>query len=491
MRLYESLCKIFNEVNHLDNIINLLQWDATVVIPESGIEDRANQLNTLSAIKYDILTNRTVTSLVQETIKQKSTLDPWQSANLSHMDRIHSNAKIIPINLLQAFNKASVISQNVWKTAKQENNFKSWLPHFQKVINLSRDIASIKAEFFNCSKYEALLRDYEPGLSVDKLNTLFGEVGEFLRDFIKKIVEQQAPVKEIDLSASEQHQQQLSEELLQLMQIPRSQVRLDTSEHPFTTGNQFDTRITVKYHEQDLYKGMRATLHEGGHALYNLNLPLEFYGNPVGESMGMAMHEAQALLFENHIGSSLEFTTYISKVIKGVLAKKSLSIKNMYNAINYVQPSPIRIHADEVTYPIHIMIRYTIEKALIEGELQAQDLPQAWEEDMKYYLGVTPSNDSEGCMQDIHWATGSFGYFPSYLLGTIISAQLFSKIKEQVPDVMKQISNGNLEQVIDWLTNNIYKNGRRYDMREMLDMSVGSTLDVKSYIDYLQSKYDK
>ncbi|MBQ4875308.1 MAG: carboxypeptidase M32 [Rickettsiaceae bacterium H1] len=490
MRLYESLCNIFGEINNIDNTISLLKWDGQVNMPKGSYQNRINQINTLSSIKHDILTNNTLTNLIQENNKQRVQLNNWQKSNLTQMERINNNARIIPIDLLKSFNQACISSEEAWKKAKEENKFKHWLPKLQEVVNLARKIATIKSEFFNCSKYEALLDNYEPNLSIENINLVFTEIGKFLRKFINAVAEKQPKINKNDNDKfSIEKQREISKEIIKLMKLPINHIRIDESMHPFTIGNQFDTRITTSYNEQDFTKGFKATLHECGHAIYNLNLPREFHNQPVGQATFMGMHEAQALLFEKQIGSSFEFIRYIVPILKKVLKGKNWSVKNVYNIINQVSLSPIRIYADELTYPAHIMIRYTIEKALIEDELQAKDLPQAWAEDMKHYLGVTPKSDAEGCMQDIHWASGLFGYFPSYLLGTVIAAQLFAKIKEQIPNVMKQISEGNLEEIIKWLTNNIYKHGGKYKMQEIMQLSVGQELNSQHYIYYLRDKY--
>ena len=492
MRLYESLCKIFNEINNINNIIDLLEWDSDVTMPKGSSEDRVKQINTLSSIKHDILTNSTVAHLMQESSKQRSVLNEWQKSNLIHMEKAHNNAKMIPIDLIHAFNQACILSRNTWKEARESNKFGQWLPALQEVVNLARKIATIKSEFLNCSKYEALLDNYEPNLNISNINSTFTEIGQFLRDFIDIAIEQQPKLNKANINAfSIEKQREVTKEIIKLMNLPEHNIRVDESVHPFTIGNQFDTRITTAYDEKDFTKAFTSTLHECGHAIYNLNLPLEFYGLPVGQHVGMAIHEAQALLFEKQIGSSFEFISYMSPVLKKILKGKSLSTQNIYNNINHVSRSPIRIYADELTYPAHIMIRYTIEKAIIEGELEVKDLPQAWSEDMQHYLNIIPKSDVEGCMQDIHWASGLFGYFPSYLIGSIIASQLFAKIKEQLPNVMEQISKGNLGEIIKWLINNVYKYGNRHNMQKLMQTSIGQELHAKHYISYLQNKYCK
>ena len=489
MRLYESLCKIFIEVSNLDNIMNLLDWDAQVVMPPNAIEDRIKQVNTISGIKHDILTSNTVLNLIQELSKQKFKLNQWQSSNLLHMERLHNTAKVIPLDLSRALNKACIASRNIWKQAKQENKFSMWLPHLEEVINLSIQVATAKAEYLNCSRYEALLDTYEPELKTSQLNSIFSNLGKFLREFIPIALEQQPSISAFEANFSLKKQRDLSQEIIKILKISNEQIRIDESIHPFSVSTPFDARITVQYDEKDFVKGLKATLHECGHALYGTNLPIEYYGQPVGQAMGTVMHEAQALIFEKQIGSSTEFISHITPLLKKIFKVKGLTVKNIYNMINYVNPSAIRIHADEVTYPVHIMSRYGIEKSLIDDDLQAKDLPQAWNEDMQYYLGITPNNDTEGCMQDIHWASGLFGYFPSYLLGSIASAQIFSKIKEDTTGVKKKMSNGNLEPIIKWLTENIYKQGNRYNSQELLKQVTDSELNEQSYIDYLQTKY--
>ncbi len=489
MRLYDSLCKIFREISNIDNITDLLEWDAQVMMPKGSSHNRVTQINTLSRIKHEILTDSTVSQLIQENLKQRDTLNQWQQSNLMHMEKVRNDARAVPVDLLDAFNKTCLLSQDAWRKAKEENKFKIWLPHLQELVSLVSKIAIAKAEFLGCSRYEALLDYYEPNLRICDIDSIFGEIGKFLREFIKKVMEKQTKVAGHVPAFSIETQRDLSRFLLKLVNLPKDRLRIDESVHPFTSGNFFDTRIAVAYDEGDFTKAFRTTLHECGHALYSMNLPSEFSGLPVGCSLGMAMHEAQALLFEKQIGSSFQFISYMTPIFKKVLKGKPWSAKSIYSKINRVQPSSVRIYADEVTYPAHIMIRYTLEKALIENELQVQDLPQAWNEDMNHYLGVAPKNNTEGCLQDIHWASGNFGYFPSYLLGMIISAQLFAKIKRTVPDVMDQVAEGKLGEIIDWLVENIYKHGNRYNMQEIMKMAVGEQLNPAHYIKYLEEKY--
>lgn len=492
MRLYESLQKIFNEINHINSVVDLLEWDAQVGMPSGAADNRVSQINTLSIIKNDILSSNMVTNLIQEVSKQQTKLNDWQQCDLIHMNKMHQNAKIIPIDLLCSFNVACISSRESWKRAKAENDFNIWLPKLQEVVKLTSEIATIKSEFLCCSKYEALLDNAGLNLSVNTINSLFGEIGGFLCEFIDVAIEKQAakPPSKSNNAFSVDKQSEMSKEIVRMLKLPLDNLSMHSGTNGFFNGDQFDLRITTSYNKKDFTHAFLSTLHECGYAIYAANLPVENYGSPVNRPLGVALFEAQAAIFEKHIGSSFEFINHMMPVFQKTLKGKSMLVSNIYDSLNQINPSAIMIHADEVTYPAHIMMRYTLEKSMIDGELQVQDLPQAWAEDMKHYLGVVLVKDSEGCIQDMHWASGKFGYFPSYLLGAVIAAQLFSSMKKQIPDVMQQVANGDFEEIIQWLIDSIYQYGSRYSLQEIMSMAVGSIeLDATCYTSYLKNKY--
>lgn len=493
MENYKTLEKIFNKIYDLNTIGDVLSWDNSVVMPVGGSEIRAEQMATISSIKQAILTDPSVIELLENAGSKGKKLSDWQQANLRLMKNVVKHAVAVPADLLKRKVKETTACEMVWREARKNNDFKLLKPNLEKVVKVTREIAKAKAEAFGCSPYEALLDQYDSGRKEEQIDTVFDNLKEFLPDFIQKVIQKQEGQKIIDIKGEfpADKQKELAKKIMEVAGFDFNRGRLDESHHPFCGGYSDDVRITTRYDESDFITGLMGIMHETGHALYELDLPKFWRRQPVGQALGMSVHESQSLLIEMQASRTKEFLTFALPLIQQTFGVngKEWNVDNLYNIYTKVKPSLIRVDADEVTYPAHIIMRYYIEKYLINGEMEVDDLPDAWAQGMEKFLGVTPSDDKDGCMQDIHWVGGDFGYFPTYTLGAIYAAQFFAKAKESDSNMLPSIEQGNFAPLRTWLSKNIHEMGSRYSAEELAQNITGSGLDVEVYKKYLAEKY--
>jgi carboxypeptidase Taq len=490
---YKTLEKIFHKLNDISQAKSVLHWDMATVMPAGGAEARTSQLTTLSSIYHAILTDDGLKDLFATAGKKGRKLNEWQEANLNEMKRVWKHASAVPGRLVKELTKEGANCEMAWRKARAENDFKSLTPYLKKVLNISREIAKIKGEAFGCSPYDALLDQYDPGRKSEQLDVVFGDLGAFLPDFIKQVVEKQKELKVTELKGPFpiENQKNLAKRMLEVIGFDLNFGRLDESLHPFCGGYPSDIRITTRYREDDFIPSLMGVAHEAGHAMYEAGLPYKWRTLPVGEARGMSVHESQSLLVEMQACRSREFTSFLLPVLKKEFdAKgKGWSADNLYNVFTKVQPSLIRVDADEVTYPAHIMLRYYIEKFLISGDMEIEDLPDAWAQGMEKFLGIVPEDDKNGCMQDIHWMDGTFGYFPTYTLGAIYAAQLFAAAKKANAEILPSIGKGNFAPLKAWLNQNVHDLGSKLPTEELIKQATGSGLDVEVYKNHLKERY--
>lgn len=490
---YIELENIYKRVKQLSNIQKILNWDTAVVLPKESIESRAEQIATLNSISYELLGSPKILDLIHNV--NIALLNDWEKANFKQMKKLYQETISVDKQLKEKCAIACIKSEMVWRSAKLANDYKIFLPHLKEVLSLTKKIAYSKASFFKCSSYDALLQTYEPNLTTKTIDLIFNDLSNFLPEFINKVTQYQNKTHSIfenkPFYLPLEQQKSIGLECMKLLGFNFNKGRLDTSDHPFCGGFSQDVRITTKYNENDFLSGLMAIIHETGHALYEQNLPLRWIHQPLGSILGMATHESQSLIYEYQLSKSSGFIKFLSKLLidKFALDKNIFSYNNLYNLTNKVQPSFIRIEADEATYPTHIILRYNLEKALINGELEPDDLPYAWNEYMYKILGIRPSSDSEGCLQDIHWSLGLFGYFPCYLIGAIMASQLYNQINNVFPNHNELIENGNFKHLNTWLNNNIHQYGSFYEMQNLLVKSTNQTLNVEVYKNYLNDKF--
>lgn len=494
MKHYKQLEKVFAKLNDLSQAQSALHWDMATMMPAGGAEARAEQLATLGSISHAILTDDGIEELIGEASNDSKKLNSWQKANLHDMKRQFKHAACVPQKLLKELTRQGSKCEMVWRKARTENDFKTLSPHLKKVVDIVRDIAKHKSQAFDCSPYDALLDQFDPGRSTKQLDPIFNDLEAFLPEFIGKVVEKQAsqtaitPLKgPFDIAK----QKELSLKLLDIIGFDLNEGRFDESVHPFCGGYPSDIRITTRYDEADFTSSLMGVIHEAGHAMYEAALPSKWRNQPVGKDCGMTVHESQSLLIEMQACRSRAFLKFLFPMVKKHFGGKGKgwSFENFHRIYNKVEPSLIRVDADEVTYPAHIMLRYHIEKYLIGGDMEVEDLPVAWEQGMEKFLGIKPDSDANGCMQDIHWMDGSFGYFPSYTLGAMYAAQFFSAAKKANKDITKGLEKGDFAPLKTWLNENVHEKGSVYSAEKLLEKATGSTLDVAIYKEHLHKRY--
>ncbi len=487
----EAVCK---QQSDIDGAIAVLHWDGATMMPGGGIEARAEQLATLTALSHNVLTAPHVAELLEKAQEETDVLTAWQQANLREMRRRYIHASAVDEALLTAVSRATSECEHRWRTARAANDFKNFAPHLQHVLALTREVAAAKAEQLQCSPYDALLDSYDPGRKSAEIDAIFADLAAFLPGFIKEAEEHQCrkpPLLPLTGTFPAATQRALGLKAMQALTFDFNHGRLDVSHHPFCGGVPGDVRITTRYNEQNFLPALMGVLHETGHALYENQLPAAWRAQPVGNALGMSIHESQSLLVEMQLCRSQEFLDYIQPQIVAAfgVSGPEWTVENLYRNVTKVEPSLIRVDADEATYPAHVILRYRLEKAMIAGELNVIDLPGAWNEGMRELLGVVPDTDKDGCMQDIHWPGGDFGYFPTYTLGAIIAAQFFAAAKAALPDLTTLVQKGEFAPLVGWLKDNIHSYGSYYSANDLLIKSTGRQIDVEHYKQHLRKRY--
>lgn len=486
---YKKLLKRVKKISNIGEALGFLRWDQEVMMPEKGTPARAMQISTLSSLQHELFTAKETGALLRKI--ESSELSEKKQSVIREVKREYKRAKRVPNELIEEISETTSKAIPAWEEAKEKDDFSNFSPFLKKTIELKKKYA----EKINPDKkpYEVLFEDYEPYISLDKTEKILKELREELVPFIQKISSSEADInKEVfNEEVSENTQKELVKEALNLLGFKWDRGRLDVSAHPFTEGNQFDTRITTRFQKEPL-EAIMSTIHEFGHATYTLGLPQEEYGTPLGESRDLSIHESQSRLWENHVGRSKEFWRLFLPKIKEKIPSLNTTLQEVYESVNQVyNDNPIRIEADELTYHMHIVVRFETERKFMEEDLEVDEIPQYWNRKMEKYLKISPENDSEGCLQDIHWAHGGFGYFPTYSLGSVLSAQIYEKVDSEIDNLQKNIAEGNFQPLKDWLRKNIHRHGKRYTTNELIKKSTGKSLSSRSYLEYIKRKYGK
>jgi carboxypeptidase Taq len=444
--------------------ISMLRWDGATMMPPGGAGAHAEQVATLRVVMHDQLTAPEIGDLLAAAEDEATQIGPWQRANLREMRRRWRHAAAVPGDLVTAHSHAASACETVWRVARPADDFAAVLPMLGEVLRLTREVAAAKAAGLGLSPYEALLDAYEPDGSTAQIDRLFGEIEGFLPDLLDRALARQAgrnapPAPDGPFPVAAQWAASVA--LMERLGFDFARGRLDLSAHPFCGGTPDDIRITTRYDEADYATGMMSTLHETGHALYERGLPAEWRLQPVGGARGMAMHESQSLLIEMQVCRSLEFARFGAPILRPLLggAEESWAPEAFHRRQIRVRPGLIRVDADEITYPAHVILRYRLERAMLSGDLAPADLPAAWREEMQKRLGIVPQDDREGCLQDIHWYDGLWGYFATYTLGALIAAQLFAAARQTLPTLAEDITRGEFQPLLHWLMVNVHGKG--------------------------------
>jgi carboxypeptidase Taq len=486
---YDRLLSTVKRINNVEAASMLLSWDQQVMMPEEGTPARSQQLSTLSALQHELLTEDEVGDLLDEL--EAETLSPDQAAVVREVRRDYERAVRVPTDLVQRISQKTSEALPIWEQAKAENDWSQFAPHVEELVDLKRQYAEYVDP--DADAYEVLFADYEPCLSLERAEEILTEIRETLVPMIDEIRASETPITTDAFAGTfdTEVQEEVAREALTMLGYPWERGRLDTSSHPFSTGTQFDARVTTRFKEEDPIDALTATIHEFGHATYNLGLPDEEYATPLGEHRGLSVHESQSRLWENHVGRTEAFwERFLPTMAEHFPALEEVTTREAYESVNQVyEDNPIRVEADELTYHLHIVLRFEIERALIAGELDVEEVPEVWNDKMEEYLGFRPETDAEGCLQDIHWSHGSFGYFPTYSLGSAMAAQLFSAAEDDLGDVDELTREGEFDTLKTWLRENVHRHGQRYETNDLVREATGEEFSADAFTDYVTEKY--
>ena len=490
---YKQLEQEWQRLHAFSGALSLLRWDAAVMMPRGSADVRGEQVAAIEIEHHALLTSPRVSRLIERAQAAGSTLDPWQQANLRAMQRQRDHAIATPVSLISRLARATSIAEIRWREAREKGDFAVFAPHLDEVLQLVRDKATLLGQSLQLAPYDALLDGFTPALRVTEIDTVFRTLSRRLPTLIRTAIEQQSQRPPLPIAGrfSGGKQRALITEVMKAFGFPFDRGRLDESEHPFTEGVAGDIRVTTRLDHSSPFTGLLAALHETGHALYDLGVPQQWRNQPVGRDRGVALEESQSLLFEFIVCRSRAFLAWLRPLLEKHFAVSGpeWEVENLYHRLTQVRRSMIRVDADELTYPLHVMLRYELEKELLEGKLAVRDLPEAWNQGMADRLEVRPANDVEGVLQDIHWAHGSFGYFPTYAIGAVIAAQFWESLRAATPDLETQLQAGNFGSVTSWLAAHVHGQGARLPLPELMKEVTGKPLTAQPALRYLEAKY--
>ncbi len=499
---YRKLMEKVKDLFILDSASAIIHWDMETKMPPKAIKLRSLQIAMLSRIQHKMSTDSEIGKLLEEIMRHpeydgSSTV---QKRNMYLIKKHYDEQTKLPEDLVVETARQQAITIDTWKKAKAAKNFSMFKPELKKLVDLRKKAAEILMEVKKtATPYDALIDIFEPKMTDETISKVFEELREGLILILRKC---EVALKQPDISILKRRvpvdtQRRIAESLAEVIgydvKSKEAGGRIDETEHPFTTGYYDDVRITTHYYKDNFTSSIFSILHEGGHALYEQNLNREWVFQAVGTACSAGFHESQSRFIENIIGRSPEFWIYFLPKMKELTGSifSGVDLNKFVHAVNQVKPSKIRVEADEVTYCLHIIVRFNLERDLFANKITVDELPQMWNQSYKKYLGVDIENDSEGVMQDIHWANGLFGYFPSYALGNIYSGQILATMEKELPDWKNQISSGKFQNMKQWLTKNIHSHGNLYAPMSFIKKITGEELNVKPYLNYLQNKYSK
>ncbi|PAE24492.1 carboxypeptidase M32 [Bacillus sp. 7894-2] len=473
--------------------IGLMYWDMRTGAPKQGMEQRSEVIGMISSEVFRMSTSEEMAAYIAK-LSGRENLSEVTVKTLEECKKDYDRNKKIPAEEYTEYVILQSKAESIWEDAKESSDFEMFQPYLEKLVEMNKRFISYWG--YEGNKYNTLLDMYEPGVTVETLDQVFGQLREKIVPLVQQISESQ---NKPDTSFLFEHfakdkQRDFSLKVLDQMGYNFKAGRLDETVHPFATGlNPGDVRVTTKYDEADFRTAVFGTIHEGGHALYEQNISSDLVGTPLCSGTSMGIHESQSLFYENFVGRHRSFWKKNYDLLKEYASGQfdDVSIDAFYRAINESKPSLIRIEADELTYPLHIIIRYEIEKGLFNDEIEVKDLPAIWNEKYEQYLGVKPDNNGEGVLQDVHWAGGSFGYFPSYALGYMYAAQLKNSMLKDLPNYDELLEEGNLMPIKEWFTKNVHQFGKMKKPLEILNEVTGEGLNAQHLIDYLYDKYGK
>jgi carboxypeptidase Taq len=488
---YDHLTRTYARLHRLGHLQSLAGWDQAAKMPPRGQGARAAALAEMAALLHRLRTDASLADAIARA--EQEALSDMQRANLREIRRDWQRANALPEALVQRRQLAGSRCEHAWRTQRPGNDWQGFLLNFREVLAIAREEAALLSEHSGLTRYDALMDRYEPGMTSAMLDRLFGDLRGWLPGLIGGALERQErqplipPVGPFNVDA----QRRLCERVMRLLDFDFDAGRLDVSAHPFCGGVPEDVRLTTRFTEADFLGSLLGTVHETGHGRYEQNLPRDWLGQPLAEARSMALHESQSLSFEMQLAGHPGFAALLAPmVVEAFGAQPAFEPGNLHRLMTRVKPGLIRVDADEVSYPAHIILRYEIERALIEGQVEAEDIPALWDEKMMQLLGIdTRGNYRDGPLQDVHWTEGGFGYFPCYTLGAMFAAQWFAAMRRALPGLDAGIAAGELAPVFDWLRENIWSQASRWTTDELAVRASGETLNPAHYKAHLEARY--
>jgi len=491
---YEQLTEHFRKVGDLSHVYSINAWDEAAMMPEGGGAARGQAMATLGVVIHEMQSSEKVGEWLDAS--SNLDLDEWQAANIREIRREYESVTCLPLDLVHATSLASSASEQAWRKCRANNDWQTMQPLLEEVVNLARQTAVVRSEKTGLSLYDALLETYEPGMRSKKVDQLFSGLKEFLPDFVGQVMEKQSktPLLSLGNNFAIEKQRDLGIKVMGVIGFDFNHGRLDVSHHPFCGGVQQDVRITTRYTTENFVESLMAVIHETGHAMYEQGRPKGWEGQPVSVARSSGVHESQSLLMEMQAGRSPEFLKFLAPVIRANFEVSDVepgwSDDNLHSLYTHVERGLIRVDADEATYPLHVVLRYEIEKALIGGEVEVADIPELWNTKMMQYLQRDTTGDyKDGCLQDVHWNAGLFGYFPTYTLGAMMAAQIFAAARRAMPDVMADLGQGDFSHLLGWLRENVHGKGSFYSVSDLLVSATGEDLNEAFFVDHLKKRY--
>ncbi|MFQ3229769.1 carboxypeptidase M32 [Reinekea sp.] len=496
---YSTLEKTFYRLAQLEHAGAMLGWDQQVMMPSGGNDSRGRALAELDVLNTEILQAPALADAFAQAEQDKANLNDWQLANLKQMRSHWKQATSVPKDLVEAYAMATNECEYAWRSLRTDNNWTDFEPLLQKVFDLTKEKAqalnnALGAERGYANDYEALLDIFDPGTTMSRIDPVFAQLKEAIPGLLTQITEKQnaaSPIIQPSAPVDKAKQIALAKELMSNLGFDFNHGRLDEAAHPFSGGVSDDSRITSRYDENNVIEGIMGVIHETGHSRYETGLPKDWRFQPVGQAMGMGVHESQSLFFEMQLGRSAPFIDAIAPIVKKFSGNEAAyQADNMRKMYTHVKPGLIRVNADEVTYPLHVILRYELERDIILGRASVSDIPERWDESMSRYLGLDTKGDyKNGPMQDVHWPSGAVGYFPSYTLGALNAAQLHEAMLKQIPNAPQLVASLDLEPIFDWLATNIWSKGSSLSYDELMVQATGETLNPAYFLNHINSRY--
>ena len=480
------------EIGKLGSALSLLHWDQRTQLPNSGQETRAEVVGKLTKMVFELSIADELGRYL-EALEKREDLSEEERASVRVVGKAYRRNKAIPPDFYERFAIAASKAETTWEKAKERSDFLLFRPHLEEMVEYARQFAEYYG--YKESPYDALIEEYEPGMTSRELRAVIEPLRQELVPFIKRLQEEGTPPETDFLRGtfSKEEQRSLSLQALRIIGYDFDAGRLDPAVHPFTISiGPGDVRVTTRFLVDDPLSGLFSSLHEGGHALYDQGIAPKLRWTGLDEGASYGIHESQSRMWENLVGRSRPFWTFFQPTFASTFpAFSGIPAETLYRAANVVKPSLIRVEADEVTYNLHIMLRFELEEGLITGKISAGDLPDLWRDAMDRYLGVVPEEDADGVLQDVHWSSGLFGYFPSYMLGNLYSSQIFACVQKEIPDLDTHFARGDFAPLLTWLRERVHRFGMIYEPKDLVKRITGEDSDASYFVRYIEEKYSQ